>query len=136
MDDEMNDRGETAGEAEARRRAEDQAEAAEHERQIEKIASEALPYRVTGREWRTAQLVADHCVRSIDRLNLIPVKDATDVVLSVIKERGFTVVEAKALDELLAAADDFGLNKSFPTDSRKLVRVKAAVAALRRTPTV
>jgi len=106
-------------------------EAKQWEELATKMANDALPYRVTGREWETAMRVARKVLDWVDRARMIPMNDAVEVCMAQLGRLGFTVIRKESMDELVQAMDAFGMDKQYATDSIKLSRVKVALYAFR-----
>lgn len=110
---------------------EDQQSAEEWETLALEMANDALPYRVKGREWETALLVARRVLKWVDKSRMVPMKDALQICISQLNVTGFLVVRAEEARELLAAMDAFGMDKEHTTDSAALRRVKTALRNFR-----
>ncbi len=64
----------------------------------QELANQALPYKVKGREWETALLVARRALKWVEECQLLPIEDALKASLRVLREKGFVVVKARRGD--------------------------------------
>jgi len=100
------------------------------------LAGKALNRRVSPAEWKVALEVSEFILGEFDKEKSIPMKEALSASLRAISIVGHEVVSSQRLGDLLSALDDFGMNKSFATDSPKLRKVKEALQRFRFTPGV
>lgn len=102
-----------------------------YSRAVEEFARLALQGRRVSQEaWDAARDVADEAVKVVHD-SYVSKRDIDAVVQQIIRDKALGVVHRPALDELMAALDAWGADKSYPTDSATLRRVKDAYRNLK-----